>query len=69
MSKGQQFADWYRKMDWEGGVAELVQHGDYESGDHKLDCMLDELDSLLININRHIVLLVAEYGEYMHDED
>lgn len=69
MNKGQQFADWYRRMDWEGGVSELVMHGDYESEDHKLDCMLDELDSLLTNIHHHIAQLVKEYREYMHDED
>lgn len=67
MNKGKQFADWLQRMDWEGGVAELVQHGDYDSGDHKLDSMLDELDSLLLNINSRINELVKEHKEELHE--
>ena len=69
MTKGQQFAEWYRKMDWEGGVAELVQYGDYDSGDLPLDNLLDELNSLLQAINSRINELVKKYGDDMYDED
>lgn len=67
MSKGKQFADWLQRMDWEGGVAELVQHGDFESGDYELDCMLYELDNLLGNINLRIKELVKEHKEELHE--
>lgn len=68
MTKGQQFAEWYRRMDWEGGVSELVQHGEYDSGDDKLDNMLDTLDSLLTSINERINVLEEEYKDEMYDE-
>lgn len=67
MNKGKQFADWLQRMDWEGGVAELVQHGDFESGDYELDRMLYELDNLLGNINLRVKELIKEHKEELHE--
>lgn len=68
MTKGQQFAEWYWRMDWEGGVSDLVQKGEYDSGDDKLDAMLDELDSLLTRINERINVLEEKYKNEVHGE-
>lgn len=58
-----QFVDFLGQMDWEGGVEGIVRHGFDTSGDVILDDLLDQVDSMLQEINSRIDLLNKRHKE------
>lgn len=63
MSKAEQFATWYSKMDYEGGLEPLIYYGFVDSGDSKLNSLMEELKELLERIHIRVGELEDLYPE------
>lgn len=56
------------KLEWEGGLEGLVCYGwDESTGDNKLDIYIEQLDSLIVDINARMRFLAQRYDKEIED--
>lgn len=59
----EQFVEWHRKMESEGGVAELAEYGRVPSGSKEIDQLMDSLADLLDDIYSEVDDIMEQYED------
>lgn len=57
------------KLEWEGGWTELASWGEYESGDDKIDALMEKLDCILTDLDSRWSELNSEYDLTSDEEE
>lgn len=68
MTDIKRYADWYAKMDYEGGLADIVDYGDLDSGDSVLDDILETLKEALHAARARMHDIKQKYGDAIYAE-
>lgn len=55
------FIQFYEKLDYEGGVEAYARYGAGDSGDVKLNTLMEELDGVLLDIDSRLVEINNDY--------
>lgn len=69
MTKKDMLQQFVGVLEWEGGWEGLCRHGVVDSGDGKLDSLIEELDGLLAALDERLDELHQEYDLDTGDED
>lgn len=58
------FLAFHNKLEWEGGIGELINYGWSDStGDARLDSLWEQLDSVMNDVDRRVTQLYNEHSD------
>lgn len=64
-----QLVEFAQKMDWEGGLIEMIQHGYDTTGDTKLDVLMEKLEAAYDAAAARWRVLSAQHYDAIWGED